>query len=214
MDHEELFDDYVFPLLCGGVEKQITDAYEDGDASARLMAAVSLMAYTEFMGCVKQRDFRGHGYGGRFNDFLSYMGSQYQELRENEVNVYDVFRSGLVHFFFVKGKCTLAMKNNPGPLLVLGTPPNKDKVILKPVDCGIGKEENGGYFFVVEKYYLDFKAACLRLYAERKGEGITYEMESAGVKANGTVGTRRTDDADGPYVVRSSGTEPRIGDSG
>jgi len=32
----------------------------------------------------------------------------------------------------------------------------------RPVDCGIGVAGNGSYYFVVEKYFIDFKAACER----------------------------------------------------
>jgi len=213
MDHETLFEQYVLPLMCGGVEKQITNAYEDGDASARLLAAVSLMAYTEFMGGVARRDFSRTDFGEKFKEFLCYIGDAYRELNDR-VNVYDKFRSGLVHFFFVKGKCTVAMKNNPGPLLILGTPPAKDKVILKPVSCGIGLEDNGGYYFVVEKYYLDFKAACLRMYVERKGQGVTYDLESAGSPGKRASSDVNANPSPPAPKVQSSGGGPAIGDSG
>lgn len=176
MEHERLFEEYILGMMCEGVEKQIRDAYGEGDASARLMAAVSLMAYTDFLGSVLEKDFGMGDYGRRFNAFLRYMGTPYDELiGARKVDAFDVFRSGLVHFFFVKGLCTIAMKNNPGPLLIVGERFG-DVVVQKPVGIGIDQAQNGGYFFVVEKYFLDFKTACLRLYAERKGKGETYPL--------------------------------------
>jgi len=201
MQHEKLFEVYIFPLLCGGIEKQIQYAYE-GDASARLMAAVALMVYTEFMGMVLKNDFE-KPYSKKFKLFLRYMGEDYEKLLDDGCNVYDVFRSGLVHFFFVKGNCTIAMKNNPGPLLVFGIPPHKDIVIEKPVDIGIGEVDNGGYYFVVEKYYLDFKKACLRLYAERKGEGVSYRIPPTTTTSEHII----------EELLGSSDIFPRIGDS-
>lgn len=218
MDHETLFDKYVFPLICEGVEKQIRDAYGDGDASARLMAAVALMAYTEFMGAVCQNDFswsRGKG-EERFNAFLDRIGPLYKALRESQREhfVYDVFRSGLVHFFFVKGRCTIAMKNNPGRLLVHGESPEEDKVVIKPVECGLLVVDNGGYVFVIEKYFRDFERACCELDAERRGKGWVYSIESAGsgekkTRDSGGGGSIEWDTGrDGDVVISNSDMTP------
>jgi hypothetical protein len=213
MEHETLFDQYVFPLMCDGVQEQITDAYEDGDASARLMAAVALMAYTEFMGRVKEQKFSRRGNPAMFRSFLTYMGPQYEEL-QGRMDVYEVFRNGLVHLFFVKGKCTVAMKNSPGPLIVLGTPPCKDKEIMKPVDSGIGLEDNGGYFLVIEKYFTDFKAACLRLHQERRGQGLTYNLDEAG-GSQGTPPMSGSQVSNGlaPIAFGSSKPDYEVGDT-
>ena len=176
MEHERLFEEYILGMMCEGVEKQIRDAYGDGDASARLMAAVALMAYTEFLGSVLAEKFDPYESQVRFDGFLKYMDGPYKDLIDTKnFRPYDVFRCGLVHNFFVKGLCTIAMKNNAGPLLIIGEQPG-DVVIQKPLNVGMGRAANGGYYFVVEKYYLDFKTACLRLYAERKGKSVRYPL--------------------------------------
>ena len=63
--------------------------------------------------------------------------------------VYDNFRCGLAHEYYVKQACTIYMEDST----------NKS--------CGIGID-NGRLYFVVEKYYIDMRAAVekleLRLY--------------------------------------------------
>jgi len=212
MDHETLFKDYIFDMMCEGVEKQIRDVYGDGDASARLMAAVALMAYTEFMGAVLLQKFDRDGAQDKFDAFLKYMDGPYRDLVYREdFEPYDVFRCGLTHGFFVKGLCTFAMKNNPGPLLVIGD--HGDVVIQKPVNVGIGKAENGGFYFVVEKYFLDFKTACLKLFAERRGEPPTYPLPQKPKQSKGPPGDGdRQRDED--WVSSAPVGTTSIGDSG
>lgn len=167
--HERLFEDYVLTMMCGGIDTQITEAYEDGEASARLIAAVALMAYTEFMGSVLLDHFQEGRAGEKFVSFLRRMGPQYAALQER-VDVYDVFRCGLVHGLFVKGYCTIAMKNNAGVLKVSG------EDYLKPATIGIDQVKNGAYVFIIEKYFQDFREACWGLYEERKDKAKSYDL--------------------------------------
>lgn len=167
--HETLFEEYILTMMCGGIDIQITEAYEEGEASARLIAAVGLMAYTEFLGSVLLEDFTERRAGAKFRAFVDRMGPQYVALQQR-VDVYDVFRCGLVHGFFVKGFCTIAMKDNPGVLKVNGDD------YSKPAPIGIDQVSNGGYVFIIERYYRDFRAACEQLYAERMGRGYSYDL--------------------------------------
>jgi hypothetical protein len=214
MQHERLFEEYILGMMCEGVERQIRDAYGDGDASARLMASVALMAYTEFLGAVEAKSFEPYQSQAKFEGFLKYMGGPYREMVEKKApDAYDVFRNGLVHNFFVKGICTIAMKNNPGPILVIGEHPG-DVVIQKPVDAGLGRAANGGYYLVVEKYYLDFKTACLRLYAERKGKGMTYPLPVAPKPPKDVPPGGNAPDAWVRAAASPMGTSTPLGDSG
>lgn len=64
-----------------------------------------------------------------------------------EHNVYKIFRCGLAHEYYVKKNCTIAMRPT------------------KQLGAGVGYVGNQ-YFFVVERYYVDFKAAFETLCAK------------------------------------------------
>lgn len=105
------------------------------------LAALGLLCYTEFAGKLtytKQRNGKDYA-TGNFNSFFDDI-ADYKNFRTTGVgvNVYDVFRCGLAHEYYVKNNCTIYMAKN-----------NKLK--------GIGQESNGKYYFVVEQYFEDFK---------------------------------------------------------
>jgi hypothetical protein len=83
------------------------------------------------------------------------------------INVYDIFRCGLVHELFIKEECTIAIPNNNKPFIIIGPP---DVIIQRPVSIGIGEARNGKYWLVLEKYFLDFKSAVRRLLFDYKSQ--------------------------------------------
>lgn len=110
---------------------------------ANFMTALALLCYTEFAGQIKynKKKIRGELHGSaNFNSFFDDLGSEYKKFRE-KYNVYKIFRCGLVHEYFIKHSYGfIAMR--------------EDKAT-----CGVGIDENGRYYFCVEKYFKDFQKA-------------------------------------------------------
>jgi hypothetical protein len=111
------------------------------------VAALSLLSYTEYGGRLKNNDFSDGNSRKNFDDFFGDLGTGYKQLL-TEHNVYKIFRCGLAHEYYVKNDCIIAMHS------------------AKQLDAGIGHYENQ-YFFVVEQYYKDFRAAFENLCANQ-----------------------------------------------
>lgn len=141
-DIEWFFKEYVFGFMYGDLDAAIC-------GKANFLAALGLLEYTEFMGALVIGEL-GNKKGNkplasRFNKFLfDYLGSEYRKVN-NAVNIYDVFRCGLAHEYFAKGPSPIHMHNRP------------------PQTCGIICKDKT-WFFVVEKYYDDFKAGVAKYY--------------------------------------------------
>jgi hypothetical protein len=107
------------------------------------LAALGLLCYTEFAGKEKYKCKKKNGTdhaNKNFNKYFDELGKDYKAFRASGVNVYNIFRCGLAHEYFVKDNCTIFMKNRvPGP--------------------GIGRDKEGKYYFVVETYFRDFMNA-------------------------------------------------------
>ena len=176
MDIAEFFETYVFGWMCEDIERELRWAME-GKPAGNALCALGLLSYTEFMATLLPATRRPTG-GARqhFDAFFRELGGPYADLIDKQgINVYDIFRSGLAHEYFVKGNCTVAMLNSsPGNLEVKGswnlsiTPPSRSASVFvaKPADCGVGVAGNGSYYFIVEKYYEDFRGACEKLLTE------------------------------------------------
>jgi len=113
----------------------------ENSGGANFMSALALLSYTEFAGklkynCLKAN--RDNSASENFNRFFDDLGDAYKQFRSNH-NVYDIFRCGLAHEYFVKRDFTIYMLNGKE-------------------SCGVG-ENNGKYFFVVECYFNDFQKA-------------------------------------------------------
>ena len=105
------------------------------------LAALGLLCYTEFGGTLKHRKKTA---SENFNKFFDYLGPDYKAFRasfKRQNEVYDAFRCGLAHEYYVKKSCDIAMlASDPGP--------------------GIGRDSSGrSYFFIVENYCRDLKRA-------------------------------------------------------
>ncbi len=106
------------------------------------LAALGLLCYTEFGGKLRfsVKTAKGEDVASaNFNQFFDMLGPAYKTLRSSH-NIYDIFRCGLAHEYYVKQNCTIAMlENSAGP--------------------GIQVEPSGHYVFVVESYCRDLKKA-------------------------------------------------------
>jgi hypothetical protein len=178
MNIDTLFTTYIFGWMCADIEREIQWARESKSAGNAL-CALGLLSYTEAMAYLLPSSRRpGNGSRQHFDAFFRELGPYYANLLDRgEFNVYDVFRCGLSHEYFVKQTCTIAMLNTtPGSIEVKGSRINEGLtekhaptyLLAKPVECALGCVPNGSYYFVVEKYYQDFRAACERLYHELK----------------------------------------------
>jgi hypothetical protein len=75
------------------------------------LAALGLLCYTEFGGKLRFGGKRADGRdvaSANFNQFFDCLGPAYQTFRAQH-NVYDLFRCGLAHEYYVKKNCTIAM---------------------------------------------------------------------------------------------------------
>jgi hypothetical protein len=153
-DRVEAFFDIFVRLTLGDVEREIRSARADCPAG-NFLCALALLAYTEVLGGIK-RNTMTQGQGTKnFDEFFADLGPEYRrverELQKNSGDgVYAVFRCGLAHQgFFKPGGETVAM-------------------LAGGANCGIVRNPNtGGYVFVVERYYRDFKAAAEKLKATK-----------------------------------------------
>jgi hypothetical protein len=110
------------------------------------LAALGLLCYTEFGGKLK---YRKKTASENFNKFFDYLGPDYKAFRasfKRQNDIYEVFRCGLAHEYYVKKSCDIAMlASGPGP--------------------GIGRDSSGRFYFIVESYCRDLKRAFDQLEA-------------------------------------------------
>jgi hypothetical protein len=101
-----------------------------------LMCALALLCYTEFFG----KELCGGSGGNKFTFecFFEKMGTKYKQLLTTH-NIYNIFRCGLAHEYWVKRSGTVFMFGSKSPAL--------------------GFDKNGEFFFVVEQYYRDLMKA-------------------------------------------------------
>ena len=90
------------------------------------MAAMGLLNYTEFAGKLKynakknKRDFASEN----FNRFFDVLGPGYKQFRASCINVYDIFRCGLVHEYYTKANCDIHMVKKPDKQIGIGIEPS------------------------------------------------------------------------------------------
>ncbi len=116
-----------------------------------LLAALGLLCYTEFCGWLKFDRRKADGSPAptqNFNAFFDYMGADFAAFRAQH-NVYDIFRCGMAHEYFVKRDFTVYMLDGGGTTIGLAHDP-----------------ATGHYKFVVEVYLRHLSAALDRLEGE------------------------------------------------
>ncbi len=103
-------------FIYGDISREVRLAYaskgDDGrDALRRLrippgggnfLSELGLLCYTEFAGKLK---YRKGGARKNFNLFFDDLGPPYKAFRASGVKVYDIFRCGLAHEYYVKRSC-------------------------------------------------------------------------------------------------------------
>lgn len=132
-------------LMFADIDREIELAKADGNAlqaagvrpgGGNFLATLGLLCYTEFGGKLQFGKKRS---ADNFNQFFKSLGPDYESFRASH-DVYDIFRCGLAHEYYVKKGCTIAMLEG-GPR------------------AGIGIDSSGRYYFVVESYCRDLKKA-------------------------------------------------------
>ncbi|QDV15077.1 hypothetical protein CA51_49880 [Rosistilla oblonga] len=112
-------------------------AHNVAPGGANLLSALGLLCYTEFAGKLEHR----HKYASHnFNNFFDKLGRAYSDFRKNGHNVYDIFRCGLAHEYYVKKSCVIAMFGSAD-------------------QAGVGLQADGRYYFIVDRYFRDFQLA-------------------------------------------------------
>jgi hypothetical protein len=107
-------------FIFSDIDREIQLAKADGPALQALgvnpgggnfLAALGLLCYTEFGGKLQFNVTRADGSdvaSANFNQFFDLLGTDYQALRKQH-KVYDIFRCGLAHEYYVKESCTIQM---------------------------------------------------------------------------------------------------------
>jgi hypothetical protein len=107
------------------------------------LAALGLLCYTEFGGKLRfnVKNRKGQDVASaNFNKFFDLLGVAYQTFRAQH-NVYDIFRCGLAHEYYVKKSCTIKMTEGAS------------------AGAGLRVDASGRYWIVVESYCRDLKSA-------------------------------------------------------
>lgn len=160
MTHEEFFQarNFIFTDIRREVALANTSKTNEGEIALKnlgippgggnFLSALALLSYTELGGKLKygHKKKNGSDYASKnFNDFFDQLGIEYSDFRNNGHNVYDIFRCGLIHEYYVKNNCTIYMfieqENKPG----------------------IGLLDDGSYYFSVEPYCRDLERAFIDL---------------------------------------------------
>ena len=136
------------PWPYNGIVRDLAVAVENG---CNYLAALGLICWSEFIGRQIART-RGEPEGSNFDCFKRFVtGYMHYDLGPSAGAVYDAFRDGLVHEFFIKGRDTAVATE----LHTLGP-------AAHPFP-GLAFDPNGGLrVFFVREYFHDFEAGLRR----------------------------------------------------
>lgn len=164
---KQFFDTYIFGFIFSDIEREINLA-KSQRCGGNFLCALGLLCYTEFMGEIVTGNFSRRYNKSNFDAFFNKMGADYQEFNQH-VEVYDVFRNGMAHEYFIKKNFVITMlrgevnlyatMNGKKPSLSGGS-----SMLIGPVHCGVGILDDGRYYFAVEQYYDDFSNVCRNTY--------------------------------------------------
>jgi hypothetical protein len=145
-DVDNFFREYVTGFMFSDVQREI-DSARGGQAAGNFLCALALLCYTEVLGGI-QRNTLAPGNGRQnFECFFRELGPGYEQLLDDGFDVYELFRCGMAHEYLIKGRATVSMLKGVEP-------------------CGIAVTPKGHYYFTVERYFEDFRAAALQLRAD------------------------------------------------
>ncbi len=125
-------------FIYADIQREIDMARAGRDAG-NFLCAVALLCYTEFGGGILRGTFQRGEAGNNFNAFFDAIGPEYATFRQHH-DVYSIFRCGLAHEYYVKESCTIAM-------------------LFGSEQIGIGITQQGVHYFVIERYFEDFRRA-------------------------------------------------------
>jgi hypothetical protein len=147
-----MFSDIHREIQLARADPKVLEAAGVKSGGGNFLAALGLLCYTEFGGKLKFGVKRPNGTdiaSANFNQFFDILGADYQSFRATH-NVYDIFRCGLAHEYYVKKTCTIAMlASSPGP--------------------SIGVDSSGHFYFVIESYSRDLEKAFADLQIQLYG---------------------------------------------
>ena len=149
MPFSDFFDSYVNNFMLRDVSREI-EAARRGEGGGNFLAALGLLTYTEVMGHWVPGVHKGSR--NAFEAFFDRLGPCYAKFRASREDPYDFYRNGMVHNYLLKGRGEIAMFDPHGH-----------------APCGVFKDSEGWYGFIVERYFQDFVVACARLYKQREG---------------------------------------------
>lgn len=97
---KKFFKEYIFGFIFSDIQREINLA-RSGEDAGNFLASLGLLCYTEFLGGIAIRSFRRRSSKKRFDIFFNSMGKNYEDFNK-KVNVYDIFRCGMAHEYFIK----------------------------------------------------------------------------------------------------------------
>ena len=113
-----IFSDLEREIRLAKADKNALHALGIHPGGGNVLASLGLLCYTEFGGKLRFGVKRADGTdvaSANFNQFFDLLGPAYQAFRAQH-NVYDLFRCGLAHEYYVKKRCIIAMlAGGPGP---------------------------------------------------------------------------------------------------
>lgn len=153
----DFFQDFIYGFICHDLDSCIKVA-------ANYTVALSLLSYTEFIGGLITGNLGLEGNSKKnFNEALKYFPKAYEKADniklqyaigakiEQKKGLYEIFRCGLAHEYFIKGKNITVVWNNPNGFTA------------KHIGF---KKRYGKLIFYNNEYYRDFKNAIQKFYKE------------------------------------------------
>ena len=170
MDYQMIFEDYIFGRIIPEMDlilESARDSRDRGDQPyGQVACTLALLAHTEFMGSILLKPERSSkGYKGHFEAFFRRLGAGYGRLLDDGHDIYEVLRHGMVHRYFANRHCTLVLFNDRSDPFAV-----RELEVSRPVPTGVGVVGDGDYYFVIEKYFRDFRAECERTYSNIKSQ--------------------------------------------
>jgi len=167
----DFFHTYINGFIYNDVERCI-------EAEANHVVALALLSYTEFIGGLISGNLGKTGHTKEnFEIALKYFPKQYREINSHisiqhigdkgkpvlrRTGIYDVFRCGLVHEYFIKGH--VLIYNNPDGhtdehIGILG----KEHEIEFPAETGLPSYTSKYLEFHINEYFRDFKSTVEKI---------------------------------------------------
>jgi hypothetical protein len=138
---------YVLKFIRTDIGREIALAHgvQPHGGGGNLLGALGLICYTEFIGSFVTGTKGRTTSASNFMAFFCRLGPEYRALSQH-ADVYDIFRNGLAHEYFIKGSRRA-----------------KVYMVKKRGRRGVGVRRNGGFYICVEQYLEDLLRAAAAL---------------------------------------------------